>query len=55
MTDSSSRRERSAYTRFPSSNLDRRADLRETHDAVTALRHRSDTRLVVVAGETPIL
>lgn len=55
MTDSSSRRERSAYTGFASSPLDRRADLRDTHDAVAALRHRSDTRLTVVAGETPIL
>ena len=35
--------------------LDRREDLRTKSDAVAALRHRSDTRITVVAGETPIL
>ncbi|PZU83184.1 MAG: NAD(+) diphosphatase [Chelatococcus sp.] len=52
---SSSRRERSAFTGFSTNTLDRREDLRNKPDAVTALRHRSDTRLAVVAGDTPIL
>lgn len=49
------RRERSAFTGFATSNLDRRADLRDKPDAVQALRLRSDTRLTVVAGDTPVL
>lgn len=48
-------RERSALTGFAVNLLDRREDLRNKPDAVEALRHRSDTRLAVVAGETPIL
>lgn len=55
MNDFSSRRERSAFTGFATNTLDHREDLRNKHDAVTALRHRSDTRLAVVAGDTPIL
>jgi NAD+ diphosphatase len=56
MNDASpSRRERSAFTGFATSNLDRRADLRDKPDAVSALRLRSDTRLTVVAGDTPVL
>jgi NAD+ diphosphatase len=55
MNDLVSRRERSASTGFATSNLDRRADLRDKPDAVAALRNRSDTRLTVVAGETPVL
>ncbi len=55
MNDVSRRRERSALTGFATSTLDRRADLRDKPDAVNALRHRSDTRLVVVAGDTPVL
>jgi NAD+ diphosphatase len=54
MTDAS-RRERSALTGFGTNPLDRRADLRDKADAVSALRHRSDTRIAVVAGETPVL
>ena len=45
----------SALTGFAINRLDRREDLRNKPDAVTALRHRSDTRIAVVAGETPIL
>jgi NAD+ diphosphatase len=55
MNDASPRRERSALTGFATSNLDRRADLRDKPDAIDRLRHRSDTRLTVVAGETPVL
>jgi NAD+ diphosphatase len=55
MNDLSPRRERSSLTGFADNPLDRREDLRSKTDAVTALRHRSDTRLVAVAGETPIL
>ena len=55
MNDVSPRRERSSLTGFADNPLDRREDLRSKPDAVTALRHRSDTRLVAVAGETPIL
>lgn len=55
MNDASSRRERSAQTGFATSSIDRRADLRDKPDALAALRHRSDTRLTVVAGETPVL
>ncbi|AMJ63284.1 NAD(+) diphosphatase [Bosea sp. PAMC 26642] len=55
MNDISRRPERSALTGFATSTLDRRADLRDKPDAVAALRHRSDTRLTVVAGETPVL
>jgi len=56
MNDASPRhRERSALTGFATSNLDRRADLRDKPDAVQALRLRSDTRLAVVAGDTPVL
>ncbi|RDJ24906.1 NAD(+) diphosphatase [Bosea caraganae] len=56
MNDVSPRhRERSALTGFATSNLDRRADLRDKPDAVQALRLRSDTRLTVVAGDTPVL
>jgi len=55
MNDVSPRRERSSLTGFADNPLDRREDLRSKSDAVTALRHRSDTRLVAVAGETPIL
>jgi NAD+ diphosphatase len=55
MNDVSRHRERSALTGFATSTLDRRADLRDKPDAIAALRHRSDTRLTVVAGETPVL
>lgn len=55
MNDLSLRRERSALTGFATSSLNRRADLRDKPDAIAALRHRSDTRLVVVVGETPVL
>ncbi|MGX5734230.1 NAD(+) diphosphatase [Bosea thiooxidans] len=55
MNDASPRRERSSLTGFADNPLDRREDLRSKTDAVTALRHRSDTRIVAVAGETPIL
>lgn len=56
MNDAPSRpRERSALNGFSINRLDRREDLRNKPDAVAALRHRSDTRLAVVAGETPIL
>lgn len=55
MNDVTPRRERSAQTGFATSSLDRRADLRDKPDAVEALRHRSDTRLTIVAGETPVL
>lgn len=55
MNDLSSRRERSALTGFGINPLDRRADLRDKADAVDALRHRSDTRIAVVAGEMPVL
>jgi len=55
MTDLPSRRERSARTGFAASSLDRRADLRDQPDAIDALRHRSDVRIAVVAGETPVL
>jgi NAD+ diphosphatase len=55
MNDASNRRERSAQTGFATSHLDRRADLRDKPDAIAALRHRSDTRLTVLAGETPVL
>jgi NAD+ diphosphatase len=56
MNDATSRpRERSAFTGFAINLLDRREDLRTKSDAVAALRHRSDTRITVVAGETPIL
>ena len=52
---SPSRRERSALTGFAVNRLNRREDLRNNTDAVAALRHRSDTRIAVVAGETPIM
>ena len=55
MNDASRPRERSALTGFAVNKLDRREDLRNNPDAVNALRHRSDTRIAVVAGETPIL
>ena len=55
MTDATLRRERSALTGFADNRLDRREDLRNNPDAVTALRHRSDTRIAAVAGETPVL
>ncbi len=55
MNDAPSRRERSSLTGFAINRLDRREDLRNKPDAVTALRHRSDTRITAVAGETPIL
>lgn len=56
MNDVPSRhRERSTLTGFATSNLDRRADLRDKPDAVQALRLRSDTRLTAVAGDTPVL
>lgn len=55
MNDAILRRERSAQTGFAASDLDRRADLRDQPDAVDALRHRSDARLTIVAGETPVL
>lgn len=56
MNDAPSRpSERSALTGFAINRLDRREDLRNKPDAVSALRNRSDTRLTVVAGETPIL
>jgi NAD+ diphosphatase len=55
MNDASHPRERSSLTGFSTNRLDRREDLRSKSDAVNALRHRSDTRLAVVAGETPIL
>jgi NAD+ diphosphatase len=55
MNDALPRRERSSLTGFAINRLDRREDLRNKSDAVTALRHRSDTRIAVVAGETPIL
>jgi NAD+ diphosphatase len=55
MNDATRRRERSALTGFGVNPLDRRADLRDKADAVAALRHRSDTRVAVVAGETPVL
>ena len=54
MNDALPRRERSSLTGFAINRLDRREDLRNKPDAVTALRHRSDTRIAVVAGETPI-
>ncbi|WP_089176673.1 NAD(+) diphosphatase [Bosea sp. AS-1] len=55
MTDAPLRRERSSLTGFAVNRLDRREDLRNKPDAVTALRHRSDTLIAAVAGETPIL
>lgn len=55
MNDALPRRERSSLTGFAINRLDRREDLRNKPDAVTALRHRSDTRIAVVAGEMPIL
>lgn len=55
MNDALPHRERSSLTGFAINRLDRREDLRNKPDAVTALRHRSDTRIAVVAGETPIL
>lgn len=55
MTDATLRRERSSLTGFAVNRLDRREDLRNKPDAVTALRHRSDTLIAAVAGETPIL
>lgn len=55
MNDALRPRERSALTGFAVNKLDRREDLRDKADAVNALRHRSDTRVAVVAGETPIL
>lgn len=55
MNDALPRRERSSLTGFAINRLDRREDLRNKPDAVTALRHRSDTRIAVVAGEAPIL
>lgn len=55
MNDALPRRERSSLTGFAINRLDRREDLRNQPNAVTALRHRSDTRIAVVAGETPIL
>lgn len=55
MTDATIRRERSTLTGFADNRLDRREDLRNKPDAVTALRHRSDTRIAAVAGETPVL
>lgn len=55
MNDALPRRERSSFTGFAINRLDRREDLRNKPDAVTSLRHRSDTRIAVVAGETPIL
>jgi len=55
MTDASPRRERSSLTGFAINPLDRREDLRNKPDAVAALRHRSDTRIAAVAGETPIM
>ncbi|RYE33411.1 MAG: NAD(+) diphosphatase [Hyphomicrobiales bacterium] len=55
MNDALPHRERSSLTGFAINRLDRREDLRNKPDAVAALRHRSDTRIAVVAGETPIL
>ena len=55
MNDALPRRERSSLTGFAINRLDRREDLRNKPDAVTALRHRSDTRIAVVAGAPPIL
>ncbi|MBN9458574.1 MAG: NAD(+) diphosphatase [Bosea sp.] len=55
MNDTLPRRERSSLTGFAVNRLDRREDLRNKPDAVTALRHRSDTLIAAVAGETPIL
>ncbi|MCU4179306.1 NAD(+) diphosphatase [Bosea sp. BH3] len=55
MNDVSARRERSSLTGFAINPLDRREDLRNKPDAVTALRHRSDTRIAAVAGEMPIM
>ncbi|MGY6248730.1 NAD(+) diphosphatase [Bosea thiooxidans] len=55
MNDTPIRRERSSLTGFAVNRLDRREDLRNKPDAVTALRHRSDTLIAAVAGETPIL
>lgn len=55
MNDTPPRRERSSLTGFAVNRLDRREDLRNKPDAVTALRHRSDTLIAAVAGETPIL
>ncbi|WP_353186733.1 NAD(+) diphosphatase [Bosea sp. (in: a-proteobacteria)] len=55
MNDVPLRRERSSLTGFAINRLDRREDLRNKPDAVTALRHRSDTLIAAVAGETPIL
>ncbi len=54
MNDTLPRRERSSLTGFAVNRLDRREDLRNKPDAVTALRHRSDTLIAAVAGETPI-
>ncbi len=55
MNDTLPRRERSSLTGFAVNRLDRREDSRNKPDAVTALRHRSDTLIAAVAGETPIL
>lgn len=55
MNDLSLLPERSALTGFATNRLDRREDLRAQLDAVTALRNRSDTRILAVAGETPVL
>lgn len=55
MTDAPARRERSALTGFAENRLDRREDLRSKPDAVSALRHRSDTRIAVLAGDMPVL
>ena len=55
MNDALPRRDRASLTGFAINRLHRREDLRNKPDAVTALRHRSDTRIAVVAGETPIL
>lgn len=55
MNDMPMRRERSSLNAFAINRLDRREDLRMKPDAILALRHRSDTRIIAVAGETPIL
>ena len=52
MNDALPHGERSALNAFAINRLDRREDLRMNPDAILALRHRSDTRIVAVAGES---
>jgi NAD+ diphosphatase len=55
MTEQMIRSELSATTGYADNPLDRRADLRDTPDAVTMLMARPDARTAIVAGDTPIL